>query len=416
MKEANVLKKLNISGKFTKIFINSKMTGLIIFTSLVIGFLSVLLTARTYNPQVIVPVVQIKVNRPSSDTHEIYHQIIKPLEGLIHAIPEVRHSYGMAASGQGVISVRFKIHESEELCLVRVYNQINSNLDKLPPGTALPLIQSISLFDVPIVTFTLYSNQSTQQELRHYANILLEKIRNVPNVGKIWVLGSSTTAVKILLNPTALHHYQIPIQTIKQILRQNYIPIDAGQIEKINRNYPIRINGEVTHPDELKNTLVGVYQGKPIYLKDVAEVKLGMINPDIQSYYVDKTHQKRQQSITIAIAAQKSSNNIKISNSLLNKVEEIQKLKLIPKHLHIATTRDYGKQAHHTINTLLEHMGITIVCIIFLLVVFLGWKESTIVIVCIPMILGLILGFNWMIGESINRVTLFAFIISLGLL
>ena len=157
--EGNTTSSLNSAGQLAKQFIHSKLTLLLIITTLLIGLLALERTPRTYNPEIVVPVINLSISRPGSNADEMLHQVVRPLEALMASIPNVEHTYGMAVNDSAIVTVRFKVNENEESSLVKVYNQINSNMDKMPPGTQMPLIRSVSLYDVPLVTITLHDQQ-----------------------------------------------------------------------------------------------------------------------------------------------------------------------------------------------------------------------------------------------------------------
>nr|WP_232220384.1 efflux RND transporter permease subunit [Legionella tunisiensis] len=225
--------KLNKAGELTRTFIQSKFTLLLIIIILLFGALALERTPRTYNPEIIVPVVTISVSRPGSDTQEMLNQIVRPLEGLMASIPGVEHTYGMAIDDSALVTVRFKVNENEESSLVKVYNQINSNMDKMPPGTLMPLIRSVSLYDVPLVTITLHAKGENPTELRVLANNVLEQLRTVPQVGKSWIMGASPSALRVWLNPKKWRNmpFQSPIfnkhsQSITSVLMRALLSVN----------------------------------------------------------------------------------------------------------------------------------------------------------------------------------------------
>ncbi len=413
---------LNSAGLLTKQFINSKFTLLLIICITLFGILAIKSTPRTYNPEIIVPVVNISVSRPGSSTDEILHQIVRPLEGLMASIPGVEHTFGMATNDGAIVTVRFKVNKNEEESLVKVYNQINSNLDKMPSGTLMPLIQSISLYDVPLVTLTLHSDNIPEIELRKVAVQLLEQLRTIPQVGKSWVMGSSPKALRVWINPKKMVRHAIAINEIQDALAINNISLDAGLIEKNLQKIPLRIKGQLISDIDVGNIIVGTDKARPIFLKDIATIEYGPENEDIFSYFSygigSKFNHKSNltPAVTIAIARQKGSNGVDVAKSILTKLETIKQTDIIPKSVNISITRNYGAEADDAVNTLIEHLGIAIATVVILLLVFLGWREASIVTFSIPLILFMVIGIGWLFGQTINRITLFALILSLGLL
>lgn len=423
MKNVSIRKlKLNAAGKLTLAFLHSKLTVLIIIGSIIFGIFALLFTPRTYNPEIVVPVVNISINRPGSNAEEILHLIVRPLEALMSSIPGVDHTYGMAVNDNAIVTVRFKVNENEENSLVKVYNQINSNMNRIPSGTMPPLIQSVSLYDVPLLTITLSSANYSFIELRAIATRILEALRSVPGVGKSWIAGSSLSSVRVWLDPNKLAAFYIPIQNIKKALMANNVGFNAGKLEPGVREIPLRIQAELMNPKDVGNILVGVWNAKPVFLRDVARIELAPADDDIRSYFAfgPATHVKSKTGIlvpavTLALARQKGSNGVEVADEILKRFNII-KQQTFPKDITAVVTRNYGTDANDAVNTLIDHLEIAILAVVIILLLFLGWREASIVIFSIPLILFLVLGIGWIAGQTINRITLFALILSLGLL
>ncbi len=414
-------RRYGASGKFASIFIHSKVTLLIIIISLLLGLSALLFTPRTYNPEIVVPTVNVSVERSGSNAAEILNQIVRPLEALMAAIPGVDHTFGMALADKAVVTVQFKVNEDEEKSLVKVYDQINSNLDKIPPGTALPLIQSVSLYDVPFLTITLSSDKYNSIILRDIASRLLEQLRNVPKVGKTWIAGTSPTAIYIWLDANKLSAYQISIQDIKRALIANNVTLDSGKLILDNRESPVRVIANITDVNDVGNIIIVKKNNQPIFLRDVAQIETTSENPDIKSFFglggasFKQNIGSLQQAVTIALARQKGSNGIEVANELLDRIKAIEH-NALPDGVNLTITRNYGNDANDAVNTLIKHLIISIIAVVILLLIFLGWREASIVIISIPLILSIVLGIGWIAGQTINRITLFALILSLGLL
>lgn len=413
--------KLNKAGQLARTFIQSKLTLLIIMGVLLFGVLALEHTPRTYNPEIIVPAVNISVSRPGYNSHEMLNQIVRPLEGLMASIAGVEHTYGMAIDDNAIVTVRFKVNENEEASLVKVYNQINSNIDKMPPGTLMPLIRSVSLYDVPLVTITLHAKEGDPVNLRILADKVLEQLRTVPQVGKSWVMGASPKAIRVWLNPKKMAEHVISIANIQQALSINNISLDAGALDYKLSKIPLRIEGSLISNEDLAHIIIGTDEAKPILLKDIATIEKGPEQESIASYFttgasVKIKHVNLEPAVTIALARQKGSNGVDVAKTILNKLEQMQKIQLIPTTVGVSITRNYGEDANDAVNTLVEHLGIAIASVVVLLMLFLGWREASVVIFSIPLILCLVLGIGWLSGQTINRITLFALILSLGLL
>lgn len=421
-KQNKTTQKLNVAGKIAATFIQSKITFLIIISSILLGLLALVFTPRTYNPEIIAPTVNISVSRPGSNPQEMTLQVVKPLEALMSAIPGVEHTYGMALDGNALVTVRFKVNEIEEKSLVKVYNQINSNLDRIPPGTQPPLIQSVSLYDVPLITITLSSADYNFVQLRQLGTKVLEELRGIPQIGKSWIAGVSETSLRVWLDPKKLAYYHIAVQSIKQSLASSNISLSAGKLDTSNKVIPLKVSAHLINPDDISKTMIGIWDGKPVYLHDVATIDWAPAKDNVRSFFaygpannVKAKAGKLTQSVTIALARQKGSNGVDVANDILQRLEIIKKHSL-PKNVNVTVTRNYGEDANDAVNTLIEHLGIAILAVIAVMIIFLGWREASIVTLSIPLILFLVLGAGWIVGQTINRITLFALILSLGLL
>lgn len=422
MKSIHPQKKLlNSAGKLAKAFIHSKLTLLLILSTVLFGGLALEHTPRTYNPEIIVPAVMISISRPGSDADEMLNQVVRPLEALMASIPGVEHTYGMAINDIANVTVRFKVNENEESSLVKVYNQINSHMDKMPPGTMMPLIRSISLYDVPLLTLTLHGKNADSITLRALANQVIEQLRTVPQVGKSWVMGASPTSIRVWLDPKKMAEHTISISNIQQALSINNISLDAGTLQNDLSETRLRVQGALISNEELGNVIIGIDGAKPIRLNEIAKISVGPEQESIASYFAYGQGSKSSVSqlepaVTIALARQKGSNGVEVANAILNQLKLIQQSHQIPKDIQVSITRNYGSDANDAVNTLVEHLGIAIISVVILLMFFLGWREASVVIFSIPLILCLVLGIGWLAGQTINRITLFALILSLGLL
>ncbi|PJD95209.1 MAG: transporter [Legionella sp.] len=412
---------LNKAGQLTRLFIQSKLTLLLIAAILLFGLLALNKTPRSYNPEIIVPTVTIAVSRPGSDSQEMLHQVVRPLESLMASIPGIEHTYGMAIDDSALVTARFKVNENEEASLVKVYNQINSNMDKMPPGTLMPLIRAISLYDVPLVTLTLHAKNANPIDLRMLADKVLEELRTVPQVGKSFVMGASPQATRVWLNPKRMAKYAISMANIQQALSMNNTSIEAGTLEHQLNKIPLRVEGSLFSNQDLAEIIIGIDGAKPVLLKDIATIEKGPQNEAIASYFIHGGNSQfnkatLEPAVTIALARQKGSNGVEVAKSILTKLNQLKKSQLIPPNIEVTITRNYGDEANDAVNTLVEHLGIAIVSVVILLMLFLGWREASVVAFSIPLILCLVLGIGWLSGQTINRITLFALILSLGLL
>ncbi|MGH8279026.1 MAG: efflux RND transporter permease subunit [Gammaproteobacteria bacterium] len=413
---------LNPAGRLARAFLHSKLTPLMAVAATLFGLLAILVTPRTYNPEIVVPVVNISVSRPGSNAREMHNQVVRPLEALMAAIPGVDHTYGQARDDAALVTVRFKVGQDEQTSVVKVYNQLNSNLDRMPPGTAMPLVQSVSLYDVPIVTLTLSSARFGSLELRRIGAHLLQQLRSVPQVGKSWIAGAPPPAVRVWLDPARLAAHHVALAHLVQALSVNNTAVPAGNLAGDGRDVPLRVEAQLLNAEDVGSVVVGVWQGKPVFLRDVARITTGPAHTDAASLFAygagaANSHApgEPETAVTLAFARQQGSNGVRVADALLARLHTIERAAL-PEGVTVTVMRDYGSDANDAVNTLIEHLGVSILAVVVILLVFLGWREAAVVTLSIPLILFVVLGIGWIAGQTINRITLFALILSLGLL
>ncbi|MGD8383977.1 MAG: efflux RND transporter permease subunit, partial [Lysobacterales bacterium] len=411
---------LNIAGRLARAFLHSKLTPLSIVAVTLFGALAILATPRTYNPDIVVPVVNISVSRPGYGAREMLNQVVRPLEALLASIPGVDHTDGYAANDAAMVTVRFEVGEDEERSLVKVYNQVNGNLDRLPPGAQPPLIRALSLYDVPILTLTLSAPDMAPQALRALADNVVEQLRSVPGVGKSGVQGAGAPAVRVWLDPAALAAHGLTPARVAAALGAANVVQPAGTVITGQRAAPIRTYAAFGDAAALGGAVVAVDQGRPVYLREVARIERGAASEDVSSTLglgpaATGGARAPEPAVTINIARQQGSNGVEVAQAVLQRLATVKR-QALPDGVQITVTRDDGARADDAVNTLIEHLGISIVAVVAILMLFLGWREAGVVALSIPLILFVVLGIGWIAGQSINRITLFALILSLGLL
>ena len=413
-------RQLNVAGRLARTFLHSKLTPLSIVAVTLFGILAIYATPRTYNPDIVVPVVNIQVARPGYGAEEMLNQVVRPLEALLASIPGVDHTDGYAGNDAAMVTVRFKVGEDEEKSLVKVYNQVNSNMDRLPPGAYPPLIRALSLYDVPILTLTLSAANMAPQDLRAVANNVLEQLRSVPGVGKSSVQGASAPAVRVWLSPTGLAAHGLTPSRVAQTLGAANVVRPAGKVIVGQSAAPVRAYAAFGDAQALAGVVLAVDQGKPVYLREVAHIERGPANEDVSSTLgiglaAAGGPGAPEPAVTIAIARQKGSNGVVVADTVLQRLASVEH-QALPDGVRVTVTRDDGARADDAVNTLIEHLGISISAVVLILILFLGWREAGVVALSIPLILFVVLAIGWIAGQSINRITLFALILSLGLL
>ncbi len=411
---------LNPAGRLARTFLHSKLTPLLILAATLFGLLAILETPRTYNPSIVVPVINLTVVRPANTPRAMLEQVVRPLEALMASIPGVAHTYGMARAGLATVTVRFRVGANEERSLVKVYNQIQSNLNRLPPGTRPPLIQSLSLYDVPILTLTLSARHRDAEALRVIAEHVLAPLRSVPGVGKTWIEGASASAIRIWLNPTRLAADRLTPSAVAAALSAANVTQPAGSLLVDERRMPLRVSAGLGNAKAVGGIVLAIRHHRPVFLRDVARVAPGPANEAVRStigFGPASAHRGRppEPAVTLAIARQKGTDGVQVADRVLSRLHRVERWAL-PAGIHVTITRNDGHTANDAVDTLIEHLGLSILAVVAILIIFLGWREASIVALSIPLILFVVLGVGWIAGQSINRITLFALILSLGLL
>ncbi len=421
------MKMIGISGRIAKAFITSKLTPLIVAASLLMGVFAVMVTPREEEPQIVVPMVDVFVSYPGASAKEVEERITTPMEKFLWEIKGVEYVYSIVRPGSNLTIVRFYVGEDMEDSLVRLYNKLMSNYDRIPAGVSQPLVKPKSIDDVPILSLTLWSGNPgyTGYELRRMAMQLCEELKKGAHVSETSVAGGQRRQVLISLDPARLRARHVSAFQIMEKLQQANVVIPSGNFSSGNRETVVETGRFLKDAQDVAGIVVHVDEGRPVYLRDVAKVHDG---PEEPSSYVfmglgpaaDRKGIKagtlgQYEAVTLSVSKKKGANASVVAEDAIHKVEAL-KGRLIPKDVQVTVTRDYGETAKEKSNELLYHMLIATVSVIILIAVALGRKEAVVVGVAVPVTLALTLLINYLYGYTLNRVTLFALIFSIGIL
>ncbi len=412
---------MNSAGRLARAFVSSKITALVMVALTLAGVLALLVTPREYNPQIVVPAANIIVAKPGAGPREIHDLVVKPLEAIMASMSGVDHTYGYATNDFGVVTVQFKVGQDQQKSLVKMYNQLMQNLDRIPPGAMQPVVKPIDVDDVPILTVTLSSSSLGQSRLREVGTKLLAHLRATPGVSFSQVAGGAPRAVNVWISPARLAAAGISLQQVDQVLRGSNAAAPLGNVVDANRVVPVRIDSFLGGAREVGDILIGAPNGKPVYLKDVAKVEDGPEETDSLSHFAwgpaaqGRPQGQEMNAVTLVIAKKAGTNAVVVVDSVLRKLHTLESWAL-PQGVHVTITRNDGAKADEAVNTLVEHLGVAIISVSLLLWLFLGWREAAIVTLTVPLTLFAVLTVDLIVGETINRITLFALILSLGLL
>jgi multidrug efflux pump subunit AcrB len=421
MKASSAEPRLNLSGKLADLFLHTKITPLIVLAIMLFGILAVMTTPRLYNPEIVVPGAQIIVSRPGNGPEQILSQVVTPLEQLMHSLKGVKHTYGYAVNDMGVVMVQFKVGADETASLMYLYNELQRNMDRLPPGTMTPLVKSLGINDVPILAVTLSSGSFTESQLRKIGVHFLAQLHTVSDSGVSHVIGTEPEAVRILVEPRRLAAAGISLNQLLTTLKGSNVVVPAGHLEAQNERIPLRVRAAFASVADLENAVVGVHQGHPVLLREVAVVEKGPRKPEQHAWITFGRGQRRKpvgdpvNAVTIAVGKRPGTNSVTVAQALLKKLDSLKR-NALPEGVDVTITRNYGHRANEAVNTLIEHLGIALLSVLVILLFFLGWREASIVTLLVPLTLSVVLGVGMIMGQTINRITLFALILSLGLL
>ncbi len=404
---------LGIAGRFARAFIDSKLTPLVIVAALALGAFAVWKLPREEEPQIKVPMLDIFVGMPGASAREVEERVTKPMEKLLWEIPGVEYIYSTSSPGGAMAIVRFKVGEDEEDSIVKLNQKMYANFDLIPPGATPPLVKPRSIDDVPILALTLHSRRYGPFELRRIAAQVHDAVKQVNDVSAVTILGGQRRQIRVTLDEARLAAYSLsPLQVYGALAGSNR-RLASGRFSSANREFVLETGEFLRTPEDVRGVVAGVANGKPVYVRDVAEVHDGGEEPS--EYVQFAAGGSFTPAVTLAISKRKGTNAIEVAENVLHRVEGL-KGTVIPSEVPVEVTRHYGETAAEKSNELLFHMGIAVVSVSILIWLVLGFRESLIVFTAIPVTLALTLAVFYLYGYTLNRITLFALIFSIGIL
>jgi multidrug efflux pump subunit AcrB len=413
---------LGPAGRIAHIFIQSKLTPLVIVGALLLGAFSIIQTPREEEPQIVVPMLDVFVQMPGASAEEVTQRVTVPMEKLLREIPGVEYIYSISHPGLSMVIVRFYVGTKEDDAIVKTYNKLYSNFDRIPPGVSQPIIKVRSIDDVPILALTLWGKNYDAYQLRRIAGELENSLKQSDDVSETSIIGGQPRKVRVILDTQRLAAYGLTPGSVVAQLGAANTRTQAGNFARDNQEFQVEAGNFFTRPEELQQVVVGVHAGRAVYLRDVVErIEDGPAEPD--SYVVFASAQGTTgraanpefPAVTITVAKRKGANATLISQSVLHKIDSLRG-NTLPNDLNVTVTRNYGETAKDKSNELLKHLFIATLSVTLLIALALGWRESGVVLLAIPVTLALTLAIFYFYGYTINRVTLFALIFSIGIL
>ncbi|MDD2763180.1 MAG: efflux RND transporter permease subunit [Opitutaceae bacterium] len=426
--------RYGFAGRMASHFIDSKLTPIVVAASLLLGLFAVLMLPREEEPQIKVPMIDVMVAMPGADAAEVESRVTRPLEKLLWEIPGVEYIYSTASPGANLTIVRFKVGEDLEKSLVKLNQKLQTNFDRIPLGVSLPLVKPRTIDDVPILALTFHSARYDHFMLRRIAAQVDDAVKTIPQVAETTLMGGNRRQVRVELDPTRLASRNLSAGYLVPMLQQANAQAHAGAQAFANQETLLQTGTFFRDARDVGAVVVGVFDGRPIYLRDVATITDGPAEPANYVLYGVGLHAgaatppsperdqgvasprfAEQAAVTLSLAKRPGANAVDVVSAVMRKVDSL-KGTLIPADVGVAVTRDYGATASEKSNELLLHMGIAVFGVAVLILLFLGWRESLVVMLAIPVTLGLTLLVFYLHGYTLNRITLFALIFSIGIL
>jgi len=407
-------KQLGIAGRLAAAWIHSKLTPLFIAASLAAGTFAVFNLPREEEPQIIVPMVDVFVGMPGATPAEVEQRVTSPMEKLLWEIPGVEYIYSTSQTGGALLIVRFKVGQDYERSIVNLNQKLQANFDRIPAGVTPPIVKPRSIDDVPILALTLHSGKYDDAALRRIAAQLQDTIVQTPDVSEVKILGGRRRELRVTPDPAKLAARGIsPLQIESALASANQL-LPAGRVIETRREIILEAGRNIHTAAEARRVVVASPGGQPVFLEDVATVNDEAAEPTQIVQYAGRNGQFRS-AVTISVAKRKSTNAIEVASQVLQRVDAA-KPTLLPNGVELSITRHYGETAAEKSNELLFHLGIAIFSVTLLIGITLGVRESGIVFVAIPVTLALTLTVFYLYGYTLNRITLFALIFSIGIL
>ncbi len=432
-----------VLSRIVDVFLRGNLSILLILVALVAGAVALLITPREEEPQIVVPLADLLVQVPGASAEEVEKQVASQLERLLFQIDGVEYVYSMSRPGMAVVTVRFYVGEDREDSLIKLYNKVAMNTDVVPPGVTGWVIKPIEIDDVPIVNMTLWSETYDDFALRRIAEQVEVELQAVRNTARTEIVGGRRREISVQIDPERLAAHDITALQISQVLQGANVNLRAGSFLRDNREILVESGPFLASAHEIQSLVVGVHKGRPVYVRDVATVRDGPEEPrhytrisfgPAAKVHRENPHGMTGQSdhqgesvaqpeigryrdfpaVTIAVAKQKGANAVHVAHGLEHKLQELRET-MLPSDVHAVITRNYGETADEKVNELVGELASAIVLVVGLIALTLGWREAIVVATAVPLTFSLTLLVNYLSGYTINRVTLFALILSLGL-
>ncbi len=414
--------KEGLSGNIAKAFISSKLTILLMIGFLLIGGYSTMLIPREEEPQIDVPIADIYIGFPGAGPKEVETKLVAPLEKVVSNVKGVEYVYSTSMQGQAMLIVQFYVGQDVERSMVKLYDELMKNMDKMPPGVTMPLIKTRAIDDVPVLGLTLWSDKHSDYELKQLGEALTNEVKKINDVAAINIIGGRSREVKVLLDKDKMAENHLDFLSVSKYLQGNNAQLFSGTLLKNDSAFAVETGNFLNTADDVANLVVGINAQQPVYLKQVATVSEGPETPNqyvlfgygAASAVAQQKYQSAYPAVTLSIAKKKGSDAMLLSEKILAKVEHLKK-ELIPADVQLSVTRNYGETASDKVSELLLHLFISIVAVTLFVMLAMGWRGGLVVFLSVPVTFALTLCAYYFMDYTLNRITLFALVFITGI-
>ncbi|GAA6134382.1 efflux RND transporter permease subunit [Oceaniserpentilla sp. 4NH20-0058] len=412
--------KLGISGRLAKTFQNNAITPLLALFGLLLGFFAIMVTPKEEEPQIDVTFANVFIALPGASAKEVETLISTPAEQVLSEITGVEDIYSVSRPGMSVLTVAFKVGLKRETAILNLYNQVYSHQDWLPPhlGAMQPVIKPQGIDDVPIMSLTLYSNDHdvTAQQLTQVAHLLEVELKRIDGTRDIYTQGAQQNVVNVRLDPVRLSAYNIAIDDVSNTLLSSNAAAPARNVYQGQHVIQVQAGSFLTSANEIKQLVIGLAtNGSPVYLSDVADIIHAADIPEAQVLHFEQGFKHNQSAVTLAIAKQPGKNAFDITSAIESRIEQLKNI-AIPSNIEVKVTRNYGDTAKDKSDKLIAKLLFATAAVVVLVLATMSWREAVIVGGAIFITLAITLFASWAWGFTLNRISLFALIFSIGIL
>jgi len=412
---------LGLAGNLTKTFMHSPLSLLLIIATFAIGFAGFIMTPRQEDPQISVPMADIFVSYPGASSEQVASLVANPLERIMAEIPGVDHVYSASQRDQAIVTVQFEVGEDMGPSLVKLYDKLQSNMDRIPPGVSPPLVKPKGVDDVPMVALTLWSDSLDDAALRLISLDVMQELNEIPETSQSFVISGRQEQLRIEVKPERLAGYGITMEQIAGTIMTANSEKTVGSIESGDNSFQLYTGSFLHTAEDVERLVVAMHEGNPVYIRDVAEVIHGpgethkFVNFYTGAASTESKAANGVPAVTLALAKKSGSNGVSVVEEILSRVDSM-KGRLIPGNVEVTVTRNYGKSAQDKVNGLMFKLVLVTVAVTILIFLFLNWRAALVCFIVIPNVILVTTFFALVMGYTIDRVSLFALIFSIGIL